>query len=289
MIKILFLIISSAILFLAVNTFLCSPEGIAPEIIEVTDIKILKLNSDSLELDISLLTLNKNNSDIGIENIYLNLVFEKDTIGTAFRKEKIELKSLDTSTVNFIANLSTLKAIEIASNKKDTIDLNMKGKVASDLGLITMPVEVDLNHKFDLRKALTETIEKDTKNNKLIKVQSAKLNSLSLGKSTVEVEFKLTNPYGIDILLKNYPSQIFINENKSGEGNISSEIKLQKENAAAVGSVIYELSNTNTISSLFGSILKRKLEYRTSGVIKIEISGYDIQFPFNFKGELVKI
>jgi LEA14-like dessication related protein len=289
MIKFLILLVSAAVLFLAVNTFLCSPKGVAPEIIDVTDIRILKLNPDSLQLDISLLALNKNNSDVEIDNVYLNLLIDKDTIGNAFRNEKIKMKNFDTSTVNFFANLNTLKAIETASKRKDSLEIKMKGEVTANLGLITMPVEVDLSHKFDLQKELTKTIENDTKNNELLKVQSAKLNSFSLGKSTVEVEFKLTNPYGIDIILKDYQSKIFIDENESGEGNISSEINLQKENAAADGSVIYELSNVKTITSLFGSILKRKLEYRTTGIIKLEALGYNIQFPFNFKGELVKI
>jgi LEA14-like dessication related protein len=289
MIKFTIFIVSAVVLLFVVNTFLCTPTGIAPEIIDVTDIKILELRSDSLKLDIRVLALNRNDSDVEIEDVFLNLIIDTDTIGSAFRSEKITMGRFDTSTVSFYANLYTLKAIKLASKKKDTINLRMKGEVTADLGLITMPVEVDLAHKFDLQKELSETIEKDTKNNKLLNVESAKLNSVSLGESTVEIEFKLTNPYGIDILLQNYPSQIFINENKSGEGNIASEILLQKEKSTADGSVIYELSNVKTISSLFGSILKRKLEYQTNGMLKLKVLGYNIQFPFNFRGELVKI
>ncbi len=289
MIKFTILMVSAVVLLFATNTFLCSPTGVAPEIIDITDIKILKLKSDSLKLSINVLTLNNNDSDIEIDNIYLNLIIDNNIIGSAFRSKKVTMEKFDTSTINFHANLNTLKIIKLASNKKDTINLRLKGEVTADLGLIDMPVEVDLNHKFDLQKELTETIEKDTKNNKLLKVESAKLNSVSLGESTVEIEFKLTNPYGINILLKDYPSQIIINENKSGDGNISSEILLLEENSIADGSVIYELSNFKIISSLLGSILKRKLEYQTSGMLKLEVLGYNIQFPFNFKGELVEI
>jgi LEA14-like dessication related protein len=235
------------------------------------------------------LALNKNDSDIDIDYVYLNLMIDNNIIGSALSTEKITMEKFDTSSVSFHANLNTLKAIELASEKKDTINLRLKGELTADLGLISIPVKVDLKHKFDLQKKITETIENDTKSNKLLKVGKARLKSLSLANSTVEVEFKLTNPYGIDILLKDYPSQIFINENKSGEGNISTEILLQKENSTAEGSVIYELKNVKTISSLFGSILKRKLEYRTGGIVKLEVLGYNIQFPFNFEGELIKI
>lgn len=289
MIKFAILIISTAVFFFVANTFLCSPTGIAPEIIDVTEIKILELKSDSLKLNINVLALNKNDSDIDIDNVYLNLMIDNDIIGSALSAEEIRMKKFDTSTVSFYANLNTLKAIEIASEKKDTINLRLKGEVTADLGLISIPAEVDLKHKFNLQKKISETVENDTKRNKLLKIGAAKLKSLGLANSTVEVEFKLTNPYGIDILLKDYPSQIYINEDKSGEGNITTEILLQKENLTAEGSVIYELKNVKTISSLFGSILKRKLEYRTGGIIKLEVLGYNIQFPFNFEGELIKI
>jgi len=289
MIKFAILIISAAVLFFVANTFLCSPTGIAPEIIDVTDIKILELKSDSIKLNINVLALNRNESDVDIDNVYLNLMTDDDIIGSALNTEKTTMEKFDTSSVSFHANLNTLKAIELASEKKDTINLRLKGELNADLGLISIPVKVDLKHKFDLKKKLAETVENDTRSNKLLKVGAAKLKSLGLANSTVEVDFKLTNPYGIDILLKDYPSQIFINENNSGEGNITTEILLQKENSTSEGSVIYELKNFKTISSLFGSILKRKLEYRTAGIIRLEVLGYNIQFPFNFKGELIKI
>ena len=288
MIKFAILIASAAALFLVANTFLCSPGGMAPEIIDITDINILELKSDSLKVNISVLALNKNNSDLKINDLHLDLMIDNEIIGTAIRCEEITMKKFDTSSVKFYASLSTLKAVELSSEKKDTVNLGLKGEVTADLGLISIPVEVELKHKFDLQKILTETIEKDTKNSKLLEVVTAKLESLRLDNSIVKVEFKLINPYKIDILLKDYPSQIFINEKKSGEGNITGEILLKKGNSTADGSVIYELNNFKTISTLFGSILKRKLEYSTSGILQLEVLGYNIQFPFNFKGELVK-
>jgi LEA14-like dessication related protein len=289
MIKFTIFFVSAAVLFFVANTFLCSPKGIAPEIRDITNIKILELKSDSLQLDINVLVLNKNDTDVEIDNIHMILIIDKDTIGSASRNEEIKIKRFDTSTVSFFANLNTIKTIEIASDKKDTINLKLKGEVTADLGLIKIPVEVELDHKFDLQKKLTETVESDTKKNRLLKVEAAKLKYLSLGNSTVEVEFRLNNPYDIDIVLKNYPSQIYINENKSGDGNIDSEILLKKKESIVNGSVFYVLSNFKTISSLLGSITKRKIDYRTSGILHLEVLGYNIKFPFNFKGELIKI
>jgi len=52
---------------------------------------------------------------------------------------------------------------------------------------------------------------------------------------------------------------------------------------------VYKLGNVKTISSLFGSIFTRKLIYRTTGTLLIDILGYKLQFPYSFNGELIKI
>jgi hypothetical protein len=289
MIKIAMILTSAAVLFFMVNTFLCSSYGVAPEVIDIRYIKILNVKSGLLKLHIGVLALNKNKTDVKIEDVCLNLITENDTIGSVFTDENTIMKGHDTTEVNFYTNLKTHKVLELSSKEKDTFKIKIKGEVNADLGLITIPADIDLTYKLNLKKQLAETIERDTKEKKLIKIKKAILRSINLGESTVEIGFTLTNPYGVDIILKDYPSQIFINENNSGKGKLTTEIKLPKENSAADGSVIYELSNLNTIKSLFGSVFTGKLEYRTHGTVFIDILGYDIQFPFNFEGELIKI
>ncbi len=288
-IKIVLLILSAAVLFFAVNTFFCSPQGVAPDIIDINEIKIKKLEPDSLQLNVELLALNKNNSDVELDNVFLYVMEDNDTIGHVFTTDDILIERFDTSLISFSANLETHKSIKIASEKKDTISLRMHGEVTADVGLISLPVEIDLVHKFNLRKKITETVENDIKDNNLISVESAKIQSLGLDKSEVVVEFNLTNPYEIELTLKNYPSQIYINDNYSGDGNIPSEILLANNSIVSTGSVLYKLNNLNTISSLIGSILKRKLEYRTLGILEIEVLGYNIRFPYTFEGVLIKV
>jgi LEA14-like dessication related protein len=272
-----------------VNTFLCSSYGIAPEVIDIKHVKIIKLKSGLLNLQIGVLVLNKNKADVKIENVCLNLITENDTIGSVFEDKNTVMKGNDTTEVSFYTNLKTHKVLELASEQKDILTIIIKGEVNVDLGLTAIPADIDLSYAFNLKRELAETIERDTKEKKLIKIKKAILRSLNLGESTVEIGFTLTNPYDVDIILKEYPSQIFINEINSGKGKLTSEIKLPKENSAADGSAIYELSNLNTIKSLFGSVFTGKLEYRTNGTVFIDILGYDIQFPFNFEGELIKI
>jgi LEA14-like dessication related protein len=287
--KFLLLVISALILFLAVNQFICTPKGSVPEIITVTGINILEVNSDFINLNVKVLAFNKNKSDISLENINLGLIASGDTLGSAIRSRGITMAAMDTSEIDFSANLVTARFVKLASDNESFINLKITGDAKADLGLITLPVDIDLEYKFDFRKKLIETIQGDTEQKQLITVESASVKSLSIEKTTVIIKFNIVNPYGIDLTLKDYPSIIYINENQAGEGNLGTDSLLLNKNTSAASRVIYELNNLKSVTSLLSSVFKRKLEYRTSGNLTMEVLGYEIQFPYSFKGELIRL
>jgi len=287
--KFLFILISAVILFFAVNQFICTPKGSAPEIITVTGINILEVNSDFIKLNVKVLAFNKNKSDISLENINLGLIASGDTLGSAIRSEGITMAAMDTSEIDFSANLVTARFVKLASDNESFINLKITGDAKADLGLISLPVDIDLEYKFDFRKKLIETIQEDTEQKQLITVESASVKSISIEKTTVVIKFTIVNPYGVDLTLKDYPSIIYINESQTGEGNLGTDSLLLNKNSTAAGQVIYGLNNLKSVTSLFSSVFKKKLEYRTSGNLTMEVLGYEIQFPYSFKGELIKL
>jgi hypothetical protein len=145
----------------------------------------------------------------------------------------------------------------------------MLGTANADLGLFTIPVDIDLEYSFNAKENISQLVEKDVQIEKLIKLKGGRIKSLGTSESVVEVEFKVQNPYGVDFTVEGYPSKIFINDKEAGS--------------------VYKLNNVKTITSLFGSIFSRKLIYKTTGTLLIEILGYKIQFPYSFNGELIKI
>ncbi len=288
-IKILISTIAFVLLFFAANTFLCSDPGLAPEIIGVKNSEIVTFNEDEITLTMTVTARNKNNFDIDIEKMFVNIVIGSDTIGSAERTEKLTIGSKATADIVFSSTLTTNKILKLLSEGIDTLNLRLIGTASADLGIITMPVDIDIEFEVAVKEQLAKTIESDTNNEKLIKVESAALKNLSLGESVVEVQFVISNPYGIEFKVKDYPSTIYINNREAGDGNISEVIEVKKSGSESTGRVKYTLSNTQTLSSLFGSVFSRKLEYETDGTMVINILGYEIQFPFRMRGVLIKI
>ncbi|RKY94594.1 MAG: hypothetical protein DRQ13_08050, partial [Ignavibacteriae bacterium] len=210
-------------------------------------------------------------------------------IGFAKKDEWVQLNALDTAAVNFYATFNIQKVIKSASVNNDSLNLRMLGTANADLGLFTIPVDIDLEYSLNIKENISQLVEKDVQIEKLIKLKGGKLKSFSSSESVVEVEFKIQNPYGVDFTVVGYPSTIFINDKEAGSGDIKNTIEIEKNGEEIKAVSVYKLDNVKTISSLFGSFFTGKLIYKTTGTLLIEILGYKIQFPYSFNGELIKI
>lgn len=289
MLKISISVVTISILLLLINRFWCSTSGIPPELLKVEKIEIQQFNTDSINLNVFVTVLNRNNFKLDVSELYANILHNQDTIGFAKKDEMVQLNALDTAAINFYASLNTQKFIKSVSDKGDSLKLRMLGTANADLGLFTVPVDIDLEYSFNAKENISQLVERDVRVENLIKLEGGKLKSLSTSESVVEVEFKVQNPYGVDFKVEGYPSKIFINEKEAGSGNIKATIEIKKKGAGIKAVSVYKLDNVKTITSLFGSIFTRKLIYKTTGVLLIDILGFKVQFPYSFNGELIKI
>jgi len=289
MLKISLSVVTIIILLLLINRFWCSTSGIPPELVSVEKIQIEQFDADSINLKVFVTVLNRNNFKIDVSELYANILHNNDTIGIAKKVEMVQLSALDTAAVNFYASLNTQKFIKSVSDESDSLKLRMLGSANADLGLFSIPVDIDLEYSFNAKENISQFVEKDVQIEKLIKLKGGRLRSFATSESVVEVEFKVQNPYGVGFTVEGYPSKIFINDKEAGSGDIKDVIEIEKNGKNINAVSVYKLDNVKTITSLFGSIFSRKLIYKTTGTLLIEILGFKIQFPYSFNGELIKI
>ena len=277
------------VIFIATNKFICSPSGLAPKFKEIKKSKIVKFNSDSIWIEIFATAENRNNFKIEIENLNVNVMQENHPLGNANRNEKWQIEAKETGEIQIHTALDTKKILKIISDEPDSLQLKFVGTADADLGLITLLVDIDIDFTVPVKEQLVKTVQEDTENDKIIKISSAGLKNLNLGGSTVEIGFQIQNPYGIEFFVEGYPSTLFVGNKNLGEGDINEEIVVRKKGEVSKGKITYNLSNTKTLTSLFGSFFSGKLEYETKGTLILNILGYDIKIPYTNKGVLAKL
>lgn len=282
-------VLLAAVIFIATNKFICSPSGLAPEFKEIKKSRIVKFNSDSIWVDITAFAENRNNFKIEIENLDVTIMQENFALGKANRNENWQIEAEDTGKIQIHTALDTKKILKIISDEPESLHLKLVGGADADLGLITLPVDINIDFTVPVREQLSKTIQSDTENDKIIKISSAGLKKLNLGGSAVEIGFQIQNPYGIEFSVEGYPSTLFVGNKDLGEGNINEKIVVRKKGDVSEGKITYNLSNTKTLTSLFGSFFSGKLEYETKGNLILNILGYDIKIPYRKKGVLAKL
>lgn len=287
--KILILIFILIVGYLVVTQFFCSPSGMAPEIISVDSVKIKNMTEELVELSITVTAVNHNGFGVSIKEMNSRIEFEKDSIGSSVREDEFSVPGNDTVSVSMDVLLITDKIASILNEKIDTVHFNLKGSLNSEVAFITMPVDFDIPVSIPLKEHLQKSVEAEIKNKNLISVRSASLKKASLKNSFVLVKFNIKNPYNVDVEVIDYTSEIFINNDVAGTGNIDKEKIPVKAGTTSTGEVTYKLKNLNLVTSIFGSILNRKLTYRTSGILTLRLLKSEISFPYRFEGVLIKI
>ncbi len=286
--KLIFLLPFIVIAIFAANKFSCSTDAFAPEIKGIKDFEIYEINKNEVLLNVTALAKNKNRFEVLLSDIDLNIFQKNDSLGTAKGKDEINIPSDSTGEIKLMLNIPIKKLAQILAGGEDTLTLNFKGKLNAKMSVINMPVDVDIPFKVNLREQFINVLTNETQNEDIVQINKAELVDITLSKSKVRINFTFRNPYGIEFKLLKYPAKIKINGKYAGNGDLESPLIVGINSNEAQGDLLFNLSNFNSATSLLNSLLSRKLEYETEGELYIDMLGYNISFPFSFKGDLLK-
>lgn len=268
-------------------------KSIKPALLGVSNVEILEINKDTVSIDVEVSLLNNFLGDVEINEIRISILGENDTIGKVNSNFNSILTGNDTSKIIFPAKFNTVKLAELLEKNSDSIKLKLKGFISAKILFFEKNINVDEDLNIELKSSILKAIEKlssDSKAaDKMIEIKSAKLIELGLKYSKVLIEFTLKNPYDLPIKLISYPSDIYINDNYSGSGNLKEEVELKVAGELSEGEFEFEIENLKGFKGVFKTIFTSKMTYKTIGELHFSILGYKIKIPYSSTGDLVKL
>lgn len=279
-----FVLFLSMITLLFIAFLFYTSSGITPEIKEVKNLSIKKITNSQIELKVKILAENSSIFSYDIRKMSLNVLHEKDTIGIINSDTTISFSYKSQNEFDLAITLKTEKVAELLQKDIDTIKLNMFGTAKIKLLFFEFDNKINVPFNLPLKESIFNTIQEDTNEEKIITIKSTRISKVGVTKSQLLINFQLTNPYDIDFTLIDYPSQVFINNNYAGEGSLQYPISVDTLNKTNDGTFVFDLNNFDTITSLFSSIFKGKIEYTTKGTLLLEILNYKVRIPYSFNG-----
>jgi LEA14-like dessication related protein len=274
---------------LALLNFLCDIEDFAPEIKEVTNSEILSIGEEYTEMEVTALLKNDNAFGILIENIDASVYDGEELLGTSALKGPIDLPSGEDIEITAPLSIITRQAAAMLNRGEDTVALTIRGTLDAEVSFVSKNIDFNLPYYLPIDDSLLSSISKHTEGKELISIRRAALESLGFKESIVNIYFNLNNPYDLPVTLIKYPADIYINGSYSGSGDLLEEIDLTAGEQSATGTVRFTLDNFQSLKSVLGTVLKRKLAYETRGTLYFRVFEYDIKIPYSFNGVLIQI
>lgn len=279
---ILFLIIGSIVTYLILKkTYV-----IKPDIKRIKNLTIKKITNSHIESDIEILAANSNIFNFEIEKMTLYILHSKDTIGIINSNTTISLLSSNQTELKLPLLLETNKVAALLSKDLDTIKINLIGIASIKLIFFRSNSTINTPFNLPLKESIFNTIQEDTKQEKIIRIKHARLDKIGFNNSHLLIDFSLKNPYDINFTLVDFPSEVFINNKFAGEGSLKYPIPVDTTDKSTDGTFVFKLNNLETFRSLFNSLFTRKISYTTKGVLLLEILNHKVRLPFSFSGEI---
>ncbi len=268
------------------TSLICGSGILAPEITGTGKTEIVSIEKDTAVFDITVFYLNKNSVSAGLSSLNLDIYYNDSLLGTAKSLSKIELQPRTPGSFSLRANLKTPMLANLISEKQDTVIFILKGIAAADFGAVKIPLPVNHELVVPLRKNLDSLYMDALSNEKLITVKNAEIKSIGFTQSELRINFLISNPYGLDITLKDYPSSVYINDSYSGAGSIENELKISGKSENASGVFIFRLENLPASVNILKGLFNGSIGYYVKGTLKLETSGALIELPFTYKGKI---
>lgn len=272
-----------AVVLSGISALICTPGFITPEITGAGGTEIISIENDSTIIDLTVYYENKNPLSATLSSLSTEIYHDKKLIGTARSSSEIKLQAAGSGSFLLRTTLETPLVAGLIAENKDSLTLQLKGSAVAGFGAVKVPLYISKELILPFRKHLDSLYSRALSQEKLITVKSASLKSIGLTESELEINFELSNPYGLDITLIDYPSKVYINNSYSGDGHLPGEMLLKGKSKGAAGVFVFRLNNLSATVNVLKGLFGGSIEYETKGTLRLIVTGTNIELPFSHK------
>ena len=284
MIKIVLL---AVVMTMIISITACSMLVKKPKIEKLNEVEVLTLTPDSLSVKLGLEVNNPNFYTLRIEEVEFDVYDLKAVqVGTGELKESVRIGSRSSGNVTLILYLDTPMAVRTIDTEKRMLGIIIQGKAKAKALVFSKTQIINQRYEVSIVDYIQKWIPNLTMCNKeFFRITDTEVESGQTD-TRIKVHFEMSNPYGLDYVLREYPAQIFINGALAGEGQLDEPVVMTGETKTQAGVMTFTLQNTSSLSSLGTSPLSGELSYEVRGEIYYSVFGVEMQNEFKFGNKL---
>jgi len=260
----------------------------SPQIQKIQDFELISFSPDHSELNISVIVNNPNNYEIRLSSLKLDLLDKnRFRVGSAEMSRSIDLPKKKAINVDFKVMLLTRPLIQSVSNINHEVHYFIAAKGEAKAVGIHKRFEFEEPYSFSLKEHLEGNIPKFSAGGQdIFKLTRTYVEDMGFGKSTLNADFILMNPYGFSFNFKGFPAKIFIDGKEVGSGQLQNQLGFDENIFFKEGTMVFKLSNLKSIMGATKGAFKGEINYSVQGTIILDAIGMELRNPFAFSGSL---
>ena len=304
------------ILFLLLIPFLLSACSIfkTPKFERVNNVELKDLTADHTNLDLSIVISNPNGYSITVKSLDVEIMDKtRDRMGLVTMTKPLEMRKNSADTVYFEIQMDTRKVAKIVSHSSEKVEFIVRAQAVAKVFGVTKKVTKELPNELNFTKILEEMLAKipsdydiptiKTKTGKhivrdpkitpsdgsaakpdIFKIMKTSITDFGLKETELTVKFIMLNPYGLSFVIRDFPSDIWVNEKYAGKGKLNKAIMFNENVFSAEGELVFDLNNFNSLLLAAKALVKKDMNYNVSGTLLVDGFGTNISKPLRFKG-----
>lgn len=257
-----------------------------PAVEKIQNVKLLSFSPDRTEVQISVIVHNPNNYEIRLNRLKLDLLDKnRFRVGSAEMTNTIDLPKKKSINVDINVKLLTRPLIASVGNIQHDVQFFIAGKGDAKAMGISKRFEFEEPYSLSLKEYLQNSIPSFSAGGQdVFKLTRTYVGEIGLGKTSLNSDFILMNPFGFSFNFKGFPAKIFIDGKEVGRGQLKNQLNFNENVFYKEGTMVFELSNLKSIVGATKGAFKGEISYSVQGTIVLDAMGMELKNPYEFSG-----
>ncbi len=293
----------------------------APNFERVNQVQLKDLTIDRTKLDLSIVINNPNWYGITVKTLDIDVMDrDRNKLGNIVMTQPLKISKHAADTVYFEILMDTRKVAKLLSYSSDKVEFIVKATAKAKVSCISKTIRYEQPNHINFTKIIedllpgipteyeiptihTNTKKPNTKDKKYIfsdpnakpagnapikpdifKVAKTSVTDIGFKDTELTIKFMLLNPYGFAFTIRDFPSEVWINDKLAGKGKLAKPIIINENVMSADGELVFKLNNFNSILLVSTALVKKDMDYNVKGNLIAEAFGLKVSKPFKFRG-----
>ncbi len=256
--------------------------GTLPTFNQIRTVRILRFERNTAFISLIIDVENKNIIPFVIKNANLYAYDFKQKIGDVFIDNEVIVSGNTSTMLRLQLSIPKERIESLVLNEADSLNLELQGQCIMKMLGINKKILINEKISIPVRTMMNEYVFRSFQYAIFSEIGTINPNTKPM---QLVIPLKFRNESGIDVYIADLKSQVYINQTLAGTGNIESSFQLADKYKNIPSSLVFSLSDWQSLGYSASNFVKDRLNYRIEGKLDLTVWNKPYKIIIDMQGE----